>query len=143
MSRDINEISFPLQKVIDMGEIDRWLRGISRIVPQPASPATPDADDETAGLAVSLNAFNRHIMTASTQGLVGDDDVEQMVGFRQLMNAASRNNVRVDIASPGHGALEVNFEPGEPFSASRVFGASYTNVIPALFGRAPGMGAKK
>ncbi|MBI1215345.1 MAG: hypothetical protein GC185_05950 [Alphaproteobacteria bacterium] len=142
MSKDINELALPLQKVIDMGEIDRWLRGISRIVPQPASHETA-REETTEGMSVLMQNFNRHSMSYSTQGLIDDSDVEKMVGFRQLINASSKNNVRVDITSLGEGSLEVSFEPDEPFSRSRVFGASYTNVIPSLFGGTNGATLKK
>lgn len=128
MRNNINEIELPLQKVIDLGEIDRWLRGIAQIVPQ------QDMRKGRNGIPNAMHDFNRHIMSYAAHGLIGDADVERMVGFRQLISASSKNNVRVDITAPAAGALEVNFGPHEPFSRSRVFGASYANVLPALFG---------
>jgi hypothetical protein len=133
MPNNINSLTLPLQKVIHLGEIDRWLRGIAKIVPRPSLKKKP-APAEKPGISTVMQDFNRHITAFRARGLVGDRDVEKMVGFRQLINAASKNNVRVDISSPGQAALEVHFEPRESFSQSRVFGASYTNILPALFG---------
>lgn len=132
MSYEINNLSLPLQKVIDLGEIDRWLRGVARIVPQ-HSLAQPQATG-SSGLQVEEHDFNTHTLYYGNSHLITTGDIERMVGFRQLLAAASQQNIRVDVDDLGGGQIEVSFIPDKTFSQSRVFGASYNNVLPALFG---------
>lgn len=123
----------PLQKVIDLGEIDRWLRGVAEIAPGRSRgqgmPGTALSDSDHDLHSHSLHYGNSHLIT--------ERDIERMVGFRQLLSSASQQNVRVDIDNHGGGHMEVSFTPQEPFSASRVFGACYTNVLPVIFSRQP------
>jgi hypothetical protein len=144
MAKDIKDLSLPLNKVIELGQVDRWLRGIADIVPQP----TDHSDDvmqerelhsSLPGLTVSVLNSNAHILPFAETDLVEKSDITRMKGFQQLIQSASRSNVRVDIDSVGGAALEVNFEPDEPFSRSQVFGATYANVIPAVIGAKPGI----
>lgn len=128
MSKHFNGLSLPLQKVIDLGEIDRWLRGVAQIVPAQngktrQNPSAPSGDFHS----YSLHYGNSHLITPR--------DIERMVGFRQLVSSASQQNIRLDVADHGSGHLEVSFTPEEPFCASRVFGACYTNVLPIIFTR--------
>ena len=132
MSHEFSNLSLPLQKVIDLGEIDRWLRGVAGIVPQRsiASPETSIAAD----IHVEAHDFNTHTLYYGNSHLITTGDIERMVGFRQLLTAASQQNIRVDVDDLGGGQIEVAFVPDKTFSQSRVFGASYSNVLPALFG---------
>jgi|GEM_PF-1515379 len=136
MPYEFSDLSLPLQKVIDLGEIDRWLRGVAEIVPQ-RSTAPPDAASDARPLlsGVAEHDFNTHTLYFGNSHLITTKDIERMVGFRQLLAAASQQNIRVDVDDLGGGQMEVSFAPGEAFSRSRIFGASYSNVLPALFGQ--------
>lgn len=132
MSHEFNGLSLPLQKVIDLGEIDRWLRGVAGIVPQ-RSIAVPDAAG-AVDMQAAAHDFNTHTLYYGNSHLITTGDIERMVGFRQLLTAASQQNIRVDVDDLGGGQIEVAFIPDKAFSQSRIFGASYSNVLPALFG---------
>jgi len=140
MSNHFNSLSLPLQKVIDLGEIDRWLRGVAELVPlreaaeSPASPAN-SRDEDADGFLLSEHDFNSHCLHFGNSHLITSNDIERMVGFRQLLATASQHNVRLDVSDHGGGHLEVCFSPAEPFRGSRVFGASYANVLPVVFTR--------
>lgn len=143
MAKDFKDLSLPLNKVIELGQVDRWLRGIADIVPQPTDHTQEVMQERELhaslpGLTVAVLDSNAHILPFAEGNLVEQSDITRMKGFQQLIQSASRSNVRVDIESVGNAALEVNFEPDEPFSRSQVFGATYANVIPALIGAKPG-----
>ena len=133
MSNHFKGISLPLQKVIDLGEIDRWLRGVAEIVPC-RSRSTDPPDTALSG---PDHDFHSHSLHYGNSHLITERDIERMVGFRQVLSSASQQNVRVDIDNHGGGHMEVSFTPEEPFRASRVFGACYTNVLPVIFARQP------
>lgn len=135
MSKDISNLELPLQKVIDLGEIDRWLREILPVMPRSARDAsTPERDMHNASYEVTHHDFNTHTMAYGAGTLIESADIEKMVGFRRLVTACSQANMRVDVSMLGHGAIEVAFNPDETFSRSRIFGASYANVLPVMFG---------
>lgn len=129
MSNRFNGISLPLQKVIDLGEIDRWLRGVAEIVPG----RIISSSSSVCSLSDGAHDFHSHSLHYGNSHLITERDIERMVGFRQLLASASQQNVRVDIDDHGGGHLEVCFTPNEPFRRSRVFGACYTNVLPVIF----------
>lgn len=122
----LGDLSLPLQHVLHLGEMDRWLRGIAHIVP-PRNPRRPASDD---GL---LRDFNRYVLKARAEIPVAAKDVQTLTGFRQLVAMASQKNVRLDIADHD-GVLVVAFLPDQAFAHSVIFGANYTNILPALFG---------
>lgn len=132
MSKDISNMELPLQKVIDLGEIDRWLREIIPVMPRNSGDNPPDI--RTAAYEVTHHDFNTHTMAYGTHNLIDNVDIEKMVGFRRLVTACSQANMRVDVTLLGQGNLEVAFTPEEAFSRSRIFGASYANVLPVMFG---------
>lgn len=138
MVNDFSKLKLPLQKMIAWGEVDRWLRGIADLTPTAAEANYHISQEEDLHTAQHIDViyhdFNTHNLSYDTQGLISTDDIEKMVGFRQLITACSKNNVRLEIATPGQGNLEVSFDPEQLFSSSRIFGASYANVLPALFG---------
>lgn len=145
MSYEFSDLSLPLQKVIDLGEIDRWLRGVAGIVPQRCTTQqdTPTTTETALPLIeVTAQDFNTHTLYFGNSHLITTTDIERMVGFRQLLAAASQQNIRVDVSDLGAGQMEVSFAPDEAFSRSQVFGASYSNVLPALFGSRPERTAK-
>lgn len=146
MSKDINDMKSVHQRVMELGSIDRWLRGIADIVPQPTPPDfsfTQERDMHTiTGLEVTYLDTNLHVLSLDASSALEENEIEKMKGFRDLVNAASHNNVRVDVSNINGSGLEISFEPDEPFSRSQIFGASYTNVLPAFFGVRP-MGMKK
>lgn len=136
MSQDFKDLSLPLQKVIDLGEIDRWLRGVAEIVPQRNAPVDTQAVPAPHNQSdLTLQNFNAHTLYFGNSHLIDGTDIERMVGFRQLLTAASQQNVCVDITNMGSGHIEVAFDPHAPFSHSRIFEASYANVLPVIFGR--------
>ena len=135
MSKDINNLDLPLQKVIDLGEIDRWLREILPMMPRHhGEGTTPEREMHVAGLEVTHHDFNTHVMAYGTHNLIESSDIEKKPGFRRLLTACSQANMRVDITMLGQGNLEVSFHPEDPFSRSRIFDASYVNVLPVMFG---------
>jgi hypothetical protein len=125
MGKDISNLSSLMQRVVDLSAIDRWLRDMATIVPQHAQRGSLSGD------------FNRHSFSFSASGIT-PGDIESMVGFRHLLTACSQKDVRIDIRDRGEGMLEVAFDPEKRFSRSRVFGASYANVLPVLFGAGRG-----
>lgn len=141
MSRDFRDKSLPLDKIIELGSIDRWLRGISDIVPKPSDPGHSFSQERdlhsVSGIEVTHLDANMHVMPFASRDLIANCDIECLRGFQSLITASSKNNVRVDIKSVNGDALEVLFEPDEQFSRSMVFGASYHNVLPAMFGIKP------
>lgn len=145
MSNHFNSISLPLQKVIDLGEIDRWLRGVAELVPLPEQPEDTSSslqgcNEDADGFLLSEHDFNSHCLHFGNSHLITSGDIERMVGFRQLLATASQHNIRLDVSDHGGGHLEVCFTPTEPFKGSRIFGASYTNVLPVMFKRGQGVG---
>ena len=126
MSNEISGISAKLQKIIDLGMIDSWMRGLRDVVPS-SSNTPPD--------------FNRHVLAYGSHEDIREHDMTAMVGFRQLIAACSKNNICVHIDSLPEGHIRIEFKPDLKFSSSRVFGVSYTNVLPTIFGkRHDGMG---
>ena len=119
MSNDIRGLKLPLEKMLARGEMDRWLRGISGIVPVPVLSAAE----------LQTDPFNVH--SHATAG-TGVSEIKAMVGFRQLLQACTRNDIRVDIELRDDSTLKVRFEPTEPFSRSSIFGAGRSNVVPMV-----------
>jgi hypothetical protein len=139
MSKDIKELEPRFRNaVLDKSKIDGWLRGISDIVPRSTLLEAGAVEAQpTPGIEVVEHNFNSHTTMDEALRALTPADIEATVGFRQLLAACKKNKVRVDIDFLGHGALEVAFTPDEDFSKSRVFGASYVNVLPVLFGAKP------
>jgi hypothetical protein len=136
MSQDFKDLSLPLQKVIDLGEIDRWLRGVAEIVPQRNAPVDTQAVPAPHNPSdLTLQNFNAHTLYFGNSHLIDGTDIERIMSFRQLLTTASQQNVCVDITNMGSGHIEVAFDPHAPFSHSRIFEASYANVLPVIFGR--------
>ncbi|MEZ0226244.1 MAG: hypothetical protein ACAH83_16935 [Alphaproteobacteria bacterium] len=135
MSKDINNLELPVQKFIDIGELDRWLREILPMMPRHhTESSTPERDLRNASYEITQHDFNTHTTPYTVGPLVGDDDIEKMVGFRRLITACSQANMRLDVIRIAHGPLKVIFNPDETFSQSRIFDASYANVLPVMFG---------
>lgn len=123
MSSYINELRLPLQKIINLGQIDQWLRGMSSIAPRPS----PHAVELCPQPVCDLNTHITHYTAAVEKG-----EIEKTTGFRQLLQTCARNNVKVNIESTGEQRLRVHFEPSAPFSKSTVFGVSYANLLPLV-----------
>jgi hypothetical protein len=138
MSIDINSLELPLQKILDLGEIDRRLRDVAQFVPKSADAAhrfSPDRDLRAQARADTVqHDFNTYRISYGTTDLIEPPDIEKMVGFRHLINACSQANVCVNMEILTHGALEVSFNPDETFSRSQIFGTTYANVLPVMFG---------
>ena len=105
MSKDINDMKSVHQRVMELGSIDRWLRGIADIVPQPVPPDFSFSQERDmhslTGLEVTYLDTNLHILSLDDANAVADEEIEKMKGFRDLVNAASHQNVRVDISNIG------------------------------------------
>jgi hypothetical protein len=101
----------PLQKIINLGIVDHWFRGLSVLTPQHGAHDMPPHDD-------TYN-FNRHILHHGTE--LTRAEIEKSAGFKQLVQSCSKNDVCVDI-SGGMDELEVLFMPERGFSDSCVFG---------------------
>ncbi len=135
MSKDINNMERSFQKVIEVGEIDRWLRDMLPMMPRTSSDSIQqEREMHTAGYEVTHHDFNTHTITLSEANLIDQTDIERMVGFGKLLAACSQVDMRVDVSLLHHGALEVAFNPEESFARSQIFGASYSNVVPVVFG---------
>jgi hypothetical protein len=116
MSFEINDLQLPLQKLIDAGIVDSWLRGIALLTPQ----GLPDLNHYT-------HKFDPH------SGIT-PREIERLQGFRQLLQSCAKNDVCVDISNAEPGKLTVAFDPGAPFAQSKVFNSAYARVIPVAFG---------
>lgn len=138
MNNDLNDLRLPLKKVLVCGEVDKWLRGVSGLAPAAADPGHSVSQEKDLHTAQHIDVihhdFNTHILNYGSSQLIDEADIEKMVGFRQLISACSKNNVCLEISNLGQGNLEVAFDPERLFSSSRIFGASYANVLPVLFG---------
>lgn len=146
MSKDFKDKSLPLDKVIELGKIDRWLRDLAGLVPHPTDPGEKFSQERelhasVPGFEVARLNSNHHVLSFNSRDLIADRDIEAMRGFGMVMKTAAQRNVRIDVSSVNGDALEISFDPEETFSRSQAFGASYANVLPVLFG-APKMGHK-
>jgi hypothetical protein len=125
MPNKYNGLSAQLQKVIDLGLIDSWMRGAAQLAPH-------------AG-AVAHKEFDTHVLYVGTCENIGNEDISATVGFRQLLTTCSQHDVKIDITALSDGHLCVAFDASKDFTHSRVFGARYTNVLPVLFGKNDGL----
>ena len=134
MSFDIMDLDLPLQKTLDAGEIDRWLRGLAAMVPRASDPKHDISQERDlpviAGMTVTELDMNTHVLGYGSYEKIKEADIEKMVGFTRLTDACKQGNVRIDIINHGKGSLEVTFEPEESFSSSRVFNRNFANVVP-------------
>lgn len=117
MLGEINKLNPYSQKMIDLGIIDSWLRGICGIVPHCSKP----------------HGFNKHLLACETD-TIHQDDIIVMTGFRQLIAACSHSDICIEFGFLPDGHIGVEFTPEKNFMHSTIFGASYTNVVPALLG---------
>lgn len=148
MSKDSKGQSAEFKRVLELGAVDLWLRGLADLVPKPSDPdygfsQERDLHSVMPGIEVAHLDTNVHILPFAAHNIVGDRDIERIRGFQSLMATASQKNVRVDVENVNGDALEVTFDPDEPFSRSRAFGASYANVLPAIFGAGTAVKMKK
>jgi hypothetical protein len=120
MSGNTKGLHLPLQKVIELGKVDGWFRGMSNLTPV----AVQTAEDLLEG----TYDLNTHVLTYGS--LITPDEIAKTIGFRRLLQSCARNDVRVEISAVDAETLRVHFDPPEPFSKSIVFGARYTNVQP-------------
>lgn len=133
MSKDIRHLKPSVDRTINLGIIDSWLRGICGMVPESAVRKRPQ-DPMIDGVEVTYLDANTHNLAYGSHDTIKQDDIRDMVGFRNLLTACSCNNVRLDLIDMGQGHLVVDFTPEEPFSSSDVFGTRYKNVVPGSFG---------
>lgn len=133
MSKDIKHLKPSVDKTINMGIIDSWLRGICGMVPQSTIAKSFQPDSGIEGFEVIHLDVNTHNLAYGSHEAIEQQDIRDMFGFKKLITTCSENNVRLDLTDMGQGNLVVDFTPGEPFSSSNIFGFKYTNVIPGLF----------
>ena len=125
MANKIKSLGHEMQRVIDLGLIDHWLRGLSQITPRPISRDAQDYVDD----------FNTHLIAYDCVDSIDAAQIQNLAGCRQLLATCSKNNVLVDLKISNDGHLSVSFQPECEFKRSTVFGASYHNVLPTLFTR--------
>ncbi len=132
MASNFNRLKLPLQKFIDLGLTDRWLREIADIIPRraPQIPEIPGAETSDADSLQPGYDFNTHITHYTAT--IAPEEIREMIGFRKLLQACARSNVKIGIEISPAKVLKVRFDPSTPFSQSIVFGVSYTNVLPML-----------
>lgn len=125
MANKIKSLGHEMQRVIDLGLIDHWLRGLSQIAPRPVSRTAEDYADD----------FNTHLIGYDSVDSIDAAHIQNLTGCRQLLATCSKNNIFVDLKMSNDGHLSVTFQPELEFKHSTVFGASYHNVLPTLFTR--------
>lgn len=125
MANKIKSLGHEMQRVIDLGLIDHWLRGLSQIAPRPISRDPDDYADD----------FNTHLIAYDSIDSIDAAQIQNLTGCRQLLATCNKNNVLVDLKISNDGHLSVAFQPEFEFNKSTVFGASYHNVLPTLFSR--------
>lgn len=135
MSKDFKHLKPAVDKTINLGIIDNWLRGVCGMVPESVHKKQATVQEqEIDGVEVTFLDANTHTLCFGSHELIKESDIEKMVGFAQLVKTCSQSNVRLDLANMGQGNLVVDFTPEEPFTKSEVFGAKFTNVLPGVFG---------
>ncbi|MFH1158881.1 MAG: hypothetical protein V1721_08430 [Pseudomonadota bacterium] len=117
MLNDIKGLRLQIQKAIDLGEIDRRLRGISEVTPRFL---------DTASRPSSTFLYDAYSHTISYASPIRRDEITNMVGFRKLLHACFREDVMLTVKSPDIRTLNIRFEPTSHFSESSVFGASHS-----------------
>ncbi len=96
-----------LRKVIELGEVDLWLRRMADSVPHRAAASTIATGEPVhKPLPAAISAR----------------DIRDTQGFRQLTTACRQNDVCLDARlTPDH-RLEIGFPAGRRFKDSRTFG---------------------
>ncbi len=145
MSFDTKYLRPILQKVIDLGEIDLWLRQKAEAVPMatnaPPSKTVHGMDN------IGERHFNTYALSIVSSAAISTDDIEGTKGMKDLVRACKKKNVALDIVRVGEGGenpgevnLEVALDPDRPYAESRVFDRgikyfenTYGNVVPVSF----------
>lgn len=127
MANKIKSLGYEMQRVIDLGLIDHWLRGLSQITPRPLSRDPADFADD----------FNTHLIAFDSTDSITADHIQNLTGCRQLLATCNKHDVFVEMKFNEDDHLSVVFQPEHQFKKSVVFGASYHNVLPTLFNKAP------
>ncbi len=124
MGDKIKSLGHEMQRVIDLGMIDHWLRGLSDIIPRNLSTQTRDIAEE----------FNTYLMAFDCTDSIESTHIQNLTGCRQLLSGCAQQNIAVEIKFIDNGHLYVAFKPENAFAKSQIFGFSYKNVLPTLFG---------
>lgn len=125
MANKIKSLGYEMRRVIDLGLIDNWLRGLSQIAPRPLSRDAKDYADD----------FNAHMLGYDCANGIEATHIQNLTGCRQLLTTCSKHDISVNVEIKENGYLSVIFKPELDFRHSAVFGASYRNVLPTLFTR--------
>lgn len=120
MANKYKSLGQEMQRVIDLGLIDRWLRGLGDLVPR------ADMHDE--------DGFNTHLIAFDSCDSIAAEHIQPLTGCRQLLAGCSQQDVAIEMDFLPDGHLCVAFKPEAAFSRSRIFGASYHNIVPVAFG---------
>jgi hypothetical protein len=124
---------------MDIGIIDSWLRGVSSLVPHGKGRIGDALRDmgvysmQREGRRRTGPDFNRHTLNYGMYDLITHDDIKDTAGFRRLLRAAARNDVRIDLVDHGGGRLDALFSPDEPFLNSEIFGMRHISTLPKFF----------
>ena len=124
MANKIKSVSLEMQRVIDVGLIDCWLRGLCDITPRPRHGQP--ADD---------GGYNTHMIYFDSAEAIGSADIIKMTGLGQLLTGCTQHDVGVNIKLADEHHLRVEFKPELSFAATAVFDTAYGNVVPTVFKR--------
>ncbi len=113
-----------MQRVIDLGLIDSWLRGLSEIIPRPRHGTMPDD-----------NAYNTHMIYFDSAEHIGSTDISKLTGLGQLLTGCTQQDIGITVTLDDERHLRVEFRPELPFASTTVFETGYGNVVPTSFKR--------
>lgn len=106
-------LSETMQRFIDLGLIDSWLRGLTDIVPYRHSFSETSPAE---------GAFNTHMIGYETAGAITPEQVINLRGFQKLVACAESRDIAFSCHNGTEGYLKITFHPDRPFSATRIFG---------------------
>ena len=113
-----------MQRVIDLGLIDSWLRGLSEIIPRPRHGSLPHD-----------NTYNTHMIYFDSAEHIGSEDIVKLTGLGQLLTGCTQQDIGLNVRLHDENHLRVEFKPDLPFASTSVFDTAYGNVVPTSFKR--------
>ena len=102
------KLSPQMNKIIRLGEIDRWLRGLADMVAKHASALPMHMD---------------HLLPKSA-GDLSQANIEDTIGFRRLIASCALKNTGLQVEMSQDDNLNISFPDGKEFSDSVIFGVS-------------------
>ena len=121
MPKKTKSLRLQIRKAINFGEIDRRLRGISKIVP----PFLKTANKHASTFLYDANTY-----TIKYNSLIKRSEIINMVGFQELLKSCSEKDIMITIKALNIRALKIQFEPTSHFLKSSIFGTNYKDIYP-------------